>query len=331
MNSVELLEVSHLTVSVGGPDASLRPVRDVSLRVERGEVLGIVGESGSGKTMLTRAILGLLPPGVRVGNEAQICLDGVDLTELGPAELRQYWGPRLALVPQDPGLSLNPVRKIGAHLMDCVRRDPRVAKADRERRIIELLTRVGIADPARRMNAYPHQLSGGMRQRVLIAMAVALAPDLLIADEPTTALDVTVQGQVLDLIDELRSSSGTSVILISHDLSVIEGRCDRVAVMYGGRVVEIIPGGRLRSSRHPYSRGLMDCHPTVDMAPRIDLATIQGEPPTLPLIPATGCTFAPRCDRRQAVCAEVTPELSMASSGDAACACHFPLTEGALA
>jgi peptide/nickel transport system ATP-binding protein len=307
--SEALVQVRDLRTEIDTPRGLVTPVRGVSFDLKHGEMLGIVGETGSGKSLTVRSVMGLLPVGARYAPESRVDIDGVEITTAGPERLRGIWSRDIALIPQDPTTSLNPVRKIGAQIVDVVKRDPEVPKKGRRDRAAELLRSVGIADAGRRLDLYPHELSGGMRQRVLIAMAIALSPKLLIADEPTTALDVTVQRQILELIDDLRHRNDTSVILVSHDLSVIGQYSDRVAVMYGGRIVETMPAEGLHHvSRHPYTHGLLVSHPTIDAPPRVDLPTIGGEPPDIRNVPA-GCPFAPRCERAESRCTDENPPL----------------------
>lgn len=305
--SEQFLSVRQLVTRIDTPRGLVEPVSGVDLEVPAGETLGIVGETGSGKSLLVRSIMGLLPKGAYFDRDSQVVLEGVDLTQLSSRELRQYWGPRIALIPQDPGTSLNPVRKVGAQLLDSIARDPKVVRAERKDRAVELLRQVGIADPQRRLDLYPHEMSGGMRQRVLIAIAVSLSPHLLIADEPTTALDVTIQRQILDLIQELQEANGMTVILVSHDLAVVAGRADRVAVMYAGRIAELIPGNELHSGgRHPYTVGLMGSQPSITGTPRVNLPIVAGEPPDIRNRPP-GCPFGPRCAFRSDECQASTP------------------------
>lgn len=321
-----LVEVRNLQTEIPTPRGLVTPVRDVSFTVKSGEMLGIVGETGSGKSLTVRSVMGLLPQGAYYAQGSSVRVGNFEVTGATARRLRRFWGSDVALIPQDPTTSLNPVRKIGAQLGDVVKRDPSVPRDKRGQRAAELLTKVGIADSERRLNLYPHELSGGMRQRVLIAMAIALSPKLLIADEPTTALDVTIQKQILELIDELRTSMGTSVILVSHDLAVIEQYCDRVLVMYGGKVVESTDAESLIwRARHPYTRALLVSHPTIDAPPRVDLPTIGGEPPDIRRLPK-GCPFAARCSSVLDICHDVMPPLEPAAdqTGTQLVACHAP-------
>jgi peptide/nickel transport system ATP-binding protein len=316
-----ILELRDVTLSIPTPVGDVRPVRSVSLDLTVGETVGLVGESGSGKSMLSRAILGLLPPGASLSPDSR-----VTFRDLEGRKVRPRLGVDIALVPQDPLTSLNPVRKVGNQLLDGLRVHSGVKRSAARERGRALLDAVGIPEPDRVMALYPHQLSGGMRQRVLIAAAIALRPRVLLADEPTTALDVTVQKQILDLLDELTTEHSMAMILVSHDLSVVAGRSDRVAVMYAGKLVEILPAADLEErSSHPYTRALMASHPRIDGAPDADLLTIEGSPPD-PRHLVAGCPFAPRCVNRLPVCETVDPALTPNAAGDRQLACHNPMS-----
>jgi oligopeptide/dipeptide ABC transporter ATP-binding protein len=328
--AVPLLEVDDLRVAFPTRRGLLYAVDGVSFSIGPGEVLGIVGESGSGKSVTCRAILGLVPaPGAILGG--QVRLAGRDLVGMRPRHLRALRGRDVAMVFQDPRSALNPVFTIGHQIVEVLtqRRDYR--RPDARTRAIELLDRVGIPAPAKRMDAYSHELSGGMRQRVMIALALAGEPRLLIADEPTTALDVTIQDQILHLLLELRSETGMSVILVSHDLGVIAQTCDHVAVMYAGRLVEKSPVDTIfRAPAHPYTRALLDAIPRLHGAGAGDeLRPIPGQPPDLAALPP-GCVFAPRCPLVRPGCEQVTMELVPISPGHES-ACPFVLVDGASA
>ncbi len=318
-----MLSVENLVVSVGrGPDI----VRGVSFGIEPGEILGLVGESGSGKSMTSLALMGLLPPKLGI-SAGQVVLDGADITHLAPHQRVRRKCGKVAMIFQEPMTSLNPVLRIGEQIEEAVRvHDP---DADAPARARELLDMVRIPDAAHQLSAYPHQLSGGMRQRVMIAIALACRPQVLIADEPTTALDVTVQRQVLGLIRELCDSLHMGVLFITHDLGVVAQLADRVAVMYAGKLVETSDVGPLfRAPLHPYTAGLMACLPD----PESDdpaLATIPGAAPRPGDIP-DGCPFAPRCDRAAAPCRSGPVPLAHGAPGQSA-RCHFPLNERASA
>lgn len=329
----QLLEVDSLVTEIQTPKGIVRPVDGVSLSLNRGEMLGIVGESGSGKTVLVRSIMGLLPPNASVRQPGRVVFDGRDITAISAAERRHLWGKRIALIPQDPATSLNPVRKVGAQIADTLRRHGNLSKSDARKRAAQLLGDVGIADPERRLNLYPHEMSGGMRQRVLIAIAIANSPEMLIADEPTTALDVTIQRQILDLIDNLRRERNIGVLLISHDLSVVAGRSDRVVVMYGGRLVESLPSQELAlGGRHPYTRGLLESQPEIDAPPRVMLRTIPGEPPDIRTRTKQGCPFQPRCRNAIEICTSVMPDLLPVQPGSThTAACHNPVSDAPIA
>jgi peptide/nickel transport system ATP-binding protein len=325
----QLLEVDSLVTEIQTPSGTIRPVDGVTLTLDRGEMLGIVGESGSGKTVLVRSIMGLLPANASVKPPGQVVFDGQDITNISSLERRALWGKRIALIPQDPATSLNPVRKVGSQICDTLRRHGKLSRDDARKRAAQLLGDVGIADPERRLSLYPHEMSGGMRQRVLIAIAIANSPEMLIADEPTTALDVTIQRQILDLIDNLRRERNIGVLLISHDLSVVAGRSDRVVVMYGGLLVESLPSRELvLGGRHPYTRGLLESQPEIDAPPRVMLRTIPGEPPDIRTRTKRGCPFQPRCRNAAEVCESVMPDLLPIGMGPGhLAACHNPVSE----
>jgi len=313
-------ELRGLTAAVPGDKGAVRLVEEVSLSVRAGETLAVVGESGSGKTVTFVSALGLLPKPGRV-THGEALLDGVDLLRLPPDELRQMRGARIGMVFQDPLTGLNPVFRIGDQIAEVLRAHRPVGRREVRERAVELLARVQIPDPARRVDDYPHQFSGGMRLRVLIAMAIALGPRVLIADEPTTALDVTVQAQVLDLLGDLRDAEGMAMVLITHDLGVVARQADRVAVMYAGRVVETGTVAEVfRAPRHPYTISLFRSIPDIGAPAGSMLAAIAGSPPEPARRPA-GCAFAPRCFAvsEQAGCRTERPVLR--GEGHAA-ACH---------
>ncbi|MFI7426557.1 dipeptide ABC transporter ATP-binding protein [Micromonospora sp. NPDC049836] len=292
-----LLELRDLDTDIALRRGTVHALDGVSLRVMPGETLGVVGESGSGKTMTALSIMGLLPPGGRVSG-GQILFEGRDLRALPADQVRRIRGVRMGMVFQDPLTSLNPTMRIGAQVGEPLRVHERVGRAEARERTIEILRRVGMPRPERIVDNYPHELSGGMRQRVAIAMALVCSPRLLIADEPTTALDVTTQRQILELIDDLRDEFGMAVVLVTHDLGVIAGRADRVAVMYAGRVVETAATAELfRAPRHRYTQALMEALPEAairESGEHARLYSIPGLPPDLSR-PLTGCRFAPRC------------------------------------
>jgi peptide/nickel transport system permease protein len=306
-----VLDVQGLTVEIGTPHGSIRPVEDVFLFVRTGETLAIVGESGSGKSVTATAIMGLLPPVARAVR-GHAWLGGRDLLSLSEPALRKLRGAAVAMVFQDPMSSLNPVLRVGEQVTEAIRaHDRRIGETAVQARALGLFRRVGIADPERRLNVYPHEMSGGMRQRVMIAMALANSPRLLIADEPTTALDVTVQAQILDLLAELKRETGTAMIFITHSLGVVAEIADRVAVMYAGQVVEQgTVADVFARPLHPYTRALLDAVPEGDDMP----AGIPGVVPPPYAFPA-GCRFAPRCIRAIAACTEMPPVLEDAQPG----------------
>ena len=306
---------------------TVRAIEDVSFDVPRGGAVCIVGESGSGKSVTALAMLGLLPPGVGTIEQGEVRLDGVDLTKLSERELRKVRGRRVAMVFQEPMTSLNPVYTVGAQIIEAVRLHRDVSRKAARERAIEVLKLVGMPDPERRVDAYPHELSGGMRQRVMIAMALSCDPDVLLADEPTTALDVTIQAQILDLLRRLREELSMSVVLITHDLGVVAQFAERVVVMYAGRVVESSSVKELFANpAHPYTAGLLKSIPPMGMARQRDgarparLPTIEGVVPSLANLPP-GCRFEPRCVLRQARCATEEPELR--DLGARRSRCHY--------
>ncbi|WP_235830279.1 ABC transporter ATP-binding protein [Algihabitans albus] len=321
-----LVEAEGLSVSFAAEFGSLPAVRGVDLRLESGEILGLVGESGSGKSVTCQALLGLLPASSTVTGRLRVA--GETLAAGDAFAFERLRGDTISMIFQDPMSALDPLMTGRAHLYQRLRRHG--LQGDGEERARELLHQAGIADAARVLDAYPHQLSGGLCQRVVIALALAGGPQVLIADEPTTALDVTVQAQVLDLLEELRRTRGLAVILISHDLGVVAEICDRIAVMYAGQIVETGPTEAvLRRPAHPYTLGLLASRPSLS-GPRRELRAIRGSAPTPDALP-TGCTFAPRCDRGTAVCRAPAELLSLRSglSQHRLARCHLPLTEDA--
>jgi len=321
-----LLAVDDLRTTIHTARGDLRAVDGVSLRLDRGEMLGVVGESGSGKSVLGRTIMGLHTTGPLTTIQGRVEFDGQDIHGLRAGQLRDLWGSRIGMVFQDPMTALNPVKKIGTHLTETLRKHRGLGRGAARDRALELLAQVGIPDPRRRIDQFPHEMSGGMRQRVVIAMALANEPDLLIADEPTTALDVTVQRQILDLLDRLQEQLGMAVILISHNLGVVAGRADRVAVMYAGRIVETSEAGALfRAPHHPYAEALLAAIPRLELPPHLRLEAIEGAPPNM-LRPPSGCRYAPRCRYAQDDCVSRTPLLEgTPDEPDHRYACHHPV------
>ena len=307
----DLLTLRDLIVELPTPAGWVRPVNEVSLRIAEGEAVGLVGESVSGKTMMALAMMGLLPLGARVKGEARIEASergsATDLTRLTETQWRAVRGRDIAMVFQEPMTALNPVMRVGAQIEEAVRaHEPKLANEEVRRRMIESLRRAAVPEPEVRAAQFPHQLSGGLRQRAMIAMALAGGPRLLIADEPTTALDVTVQKQILDLLDRLRRELRLGLLFITHDLGVVAQVADRVAVMYAGRIVEEGPVGEvLRAPRHPYTQGLLAASPTLE---RGKLAPIPGTVPQLTALPP-GCAFEPRCAARVEECVKRVPEM----------------------
>ena len=310
-----LLEIRDLHVRFGTDARPLHAVRGIDLDVGPDEVVAIVGESGSGKSVTMLSVLGLLGPGARVSG--RIVFDGIDLLAAPPATLRSIRGRRIGVVFQDPMTSLNPAHTVGHQLSEAVSIHQRGDRRHANRRAGELLELVSIGDVDRRLRAYPHELSGGMRQRVMIAMALANDPELLIADEPTTALDVTIQAQILDVLASVQRERRLAVVLVTHDLGVVAGLARRVVVMYGGRVAE--QGDVVdvfHHHQHPYTRGLLACLPRLDR--RHDLVPFGGAPPSLDALPG-GCAFHPRCPVAIDRCRTDAPSLSVTGSTLAAC------------
>jgi oligopeptide/dipeptide ABC transporter ATP-binding protein len=314
-----LLKVSGLTVELPTPMGWVRPVNEVSPWIGKGESLGLVGESGSGKTMLSLALMGLLPSGARVSGDAVLDAGDVpakNLAKLQEADWRGVRGSEIAMVFQEPMTSLNPVMRIGAQIEEAIRaHEPGISRAVVQRRLMSALEHASVPEPEVRAKQFPHQLSGGLRQRAMIAMALAGRPKLLIADEPTTALDVTVQQQILELLDRLRREMELGLLFITHDLGVVAKVADRIAVMYAGRIIEEGATAEvLTSPKHPYTQGLLAASPTLL---RGKLAPIPGTVPQLAALPP-GCSFAPRCKFRRADCETVVPEFRNVSSGHSA-------------
>jgi oligopeptide/dipeptide ABC transporter ATP-binding protein len=312
-----LLELRNLNVAFPGTPSHLAAVRDLSLGISKGEVLGLVGESGSGKSVTSLSIMRLLPPQAIVSGEVLFTADGTpqNLLTLDPEPMRLLRGSRISMIFQEPMTALNPVMRVGEQIAEAVRAHADVSKKDSWDRAVEALKEVAIDDPGRRARDYPHQLSGGMRQRVMIAMAIVNRPELLIADEPTTALDVTIQAQILDLLASIREKFGLTMLFISHDLAVVSQVADRVAVMYAGNLVEL--GSRaeiFRAPAHPYTRGLLRAAPTLSTERNRPLQTIEGTVPPIDALPG-GCPFEPRCDFRVPECGKQLPQLTEISPG----------------
>jgi oligopeptide/dipeptide ABC transporter ATP-binding protein len=319
-----LLEVLHLniefpTAAAGAPGhtLALRAVRDVSFSIAPGEVLGLVGESGSGKSITSLAIMRLLPPQARTSGEILFSENGAtrNLPALTDDSMRQLRGSRIAMIFQEPMTALNPVMRVGDQIAEAVQAHGTRSRSEAARLAIQAMTDVAIPEPDRRARDYPHQLSGGMRQRVMIAMAVVNRPQLLIADEPTTALDVTIQAQILELLAELRAKFGLAMLFISHDLAVVSQVADRVAVMYAGSVVELGASREIfQAPAHPYTRGLLEAVPDLKTDRGQPLGTIEGTVPPLQAMPP-GCAFEPRCGFRIPECARALPPLIEVAPG----------------
>lgn len=319
-----LLEVADLSTHFETSRGLVRAVDGVSLTLDRGKTLGIVGESGSGKTVLSRSIMNLLPKRgvVRSGS---VRLEGNEILPLSAKEMRRYWGAQMAMIFQDPMTSLNPVMKIGKQITEAVRQHLDVTRQYANELAESLLASVRITEPHASLKEYPHQLSGGMRQRICIAIALACGPKLLFADEPTTALDVTVQAQVLDLIAHQQAERFMAMVLVTHDLGVVAGRADEIAVMYAGRIVEHAPTGVLFANmKMPYTEALLASIPKLDEHSHTRLATIPGRPPDL-VIPPPGCKFAPRCRYVQERCVQEEPPLTAGAAPGHEFRCWFPV------
>ena len=303
-----LLEINDLKTSFFTPVGEVKAIDGVSAYLNRGETLGIVGESGSGKSVSMLSLMGLLPEAGKVIS-GEILFDGKDLTKLKYRKMEEIRGNRIGIIFQDPMTSLNPVFTVGAQLVETIVKHKKISKETARRQALEYLDMVSIPDAAKRMKQYPHEFSGGMRQRVMIAMAICCEPELIIADEPTTALDVTIQAQILDLMKSLKKRLNTSIILITHDLGVVADICNRVNVMYAGAIVE---KGSSRdifyNPRHPYTRGLLKSVPNPKNLIKERLIPIKGQPPDL-LKPPAGCGFAPRCPSAMKICVQYRPPL----------------------
>jgi peptide/nickel transport system ATP-binding protein len=314
-----LVEISNLSVDFATGNGAVHALRDVNLAIGKRRVVGIVGESGSGKSTLALALLGLLPENTS-GVSGRIALDGEDLLALPPDDMQRLRGTRIAMIFQDPMTALNPVFTLGTQLVDAQRnRHPGLSRRQLRERAAAMLVRVGIPDASARLSAYPHQLSGGMRQRVMIAMALLCEPDVLIADEPTTALDVTIEAQIVALIKDLHAEFDGSIVFVSHSLGLISEICDEVAVMYAGKVVESGPTASLFARpSHPYTMALLACEIDPDDEPGERLVTIPGGLPDLVNVPK-GCIFAERCPSRFDKCAEEPSLRGVAPDHNAAC------------
>ncbi|OWR31509.1 peptide ABC transporter ATP-binding protein [Saccharibacillus sp. O23] len=312
--TAKLLEVSGLRTEFVTGGGVIRAVDGIDLKISEGETLGIVGESGCGKSITSLSIMQLLPSKIGRIAAGEIRFKGEDLVRRSGREVRRVRGNRMAMIFQEPMTSLNPVIRIGRQVAESARYHLKIGRKEAETLAIEMLRKVGISRPEQIVKQYPHELSGGMRQRVMIAMAMVCKPELLIADEPTTALDVTIQAQILDLMRELQREEGTAILMITHDLGVVAEMCDRVVVMYAGQIVEETDVRTLfRSPQHPYTRGLLDSLPQLSEG-RERLASIPGQVPNPLELPA-GCRFAPRCPVKMRECEEAVPELLTTEEG----------------
>jgi peptide/nickel transport system ATP-binding protein/oligopeptide transport system ATP-binding protein len=325
-----VLDVRGLKTVFRTRGGEVHAVNSVSFHLERGELLGVVGESGSGKSVTMMSLIGLLPSPPADVRAGQVFLGDTDILKISPEDLRNVRGARIGFVFQDPMTSLNPVFQVGMQIIEPLRAHMGMTKAQAADRAVELLELVGIPDARKRLNDYPHQFSGGMRQRVMIAIALACDPDVLIADEPTTALDVTIQAQILELVKELRQKLGMAIIWITHDLGVIAGIADRVMVMYGGQIVEHAPVRELFAKpQHPYTRALLQTIPRITGPRDTRLKVIEGQPPILNA-PLTACPFRARCEYRFDTCDAVNPARRaidaqpIGQGHDVACHWHAP-------
>jgi len=319
-----LLKVTDLRTTFTTARGTLPAVDGVNFELGDNEIIGIVGESGSGKTVLSRTIMGLNPR-ANISITGSVLIDGNEVVGSSESELRELWGSSVAMVFQDPMTSLNPMVRIGKQIDETLRVRLGMKKAEAKAAAIELLRKVGIPSPEERYKAYPNQLSGGMRQRVVIAMALACSPRLLLADEPTTGLDVTIQAQILDLLDTVRSDGQLSIILVTHDLGVVATRTQRIIVMYAGRVVEIgATADVFHSPRMPYTKALIESTPKISNPSHTVLPTIPGRPPDLYSL-ADGCAFAPRCSYATERCRTERPELQASVEDGHSFACWNPL------
>ena len=309
MSNTPLLQVKNLSTSFNVDAGEVRAVNGISFNLDRGRVLGIVGESGSGKSVTAYSIMRILvEPGKITGGE--ILFNGEDVTRFSERQMREFRGKKVSIIFQDPMTSLNPVYTIGNQLREAILLHTDRNRAEANARALEMLRLVGVNEPEKRLKQYPHELSGGMRQRVMIAMALACEPDILIADEPTTALDVTIQAQILELMQELQKKLGMAIIMITHDLGVVASMCERIAVMYAGRIVEYgTTEDIFYNPKHQYTRGLIRSIPRIDTKEHERLVPIEGTPVDL-LNPPAGCPFAPRCEACMKICLREMPPVT---------------------
>ncbi|MCB9100740.1 MAG: ABC transporter ATP-binding protein [Anaerolineales bacterium] len=320
-----LLDVRRLQVSFETTPGLVRAVNEVSFTLNRGEVLALIGESGSGKSVTALTVMGAMPSNVKQA-AGEIWFQGQNLLSLSPTAMRHIRGNRIAMVPQDPMIAFDPVYPIGVQIAEAIRAHQSLSHREAHERAVALLDQVGLPNAARRAAHFPHQLSGGMAQRALIAMALACGPDILIADEPTTALDVTVQAQILELLMHLKETMGLAVLFITHDMGVAAQIADRVAVMYAGRIVEQAEVDALfYRPQHPYTWGLLQSTLRVDDASDAEIRAIAGAPPS-PVAPPPGCAFHPRCPWAKPICREAAPALATVAPNHVA-GCHLPARE----
>lgn len=324
-NEQPLLEIDQLTLTFEQEADSIVALRDISISMKQGEILGLVGESGSGKSLTALSLMKLLPANARF-ESGDIRLDGVSIKNASEAVMRKYRGNHISMIFQEPMTALNPLVTVGKQIEELFVLHKKLGKADRKQKVLELLSAVGINEPEIRYKQFPFELSGGMRQRIMIAMALACDPKVIIADEPTTALDVTIQAQILDLLKEIKESYGTSILLITHDMGVIADIADRVAVMYAGQMMELASVDELLSRpHHPYTNGLLNSIPDLTHDLEGELNTIRGTVPDLKGLPK-GCPFHPRCDYATDRCKQEQPKLENIAS-DHLIACWHPLKD----
>lgn len=310
----KVLEIKNLSVSFHTYAGEVKAVRDVSFELDRKETLAIVGESGCGKTVTTKAILRLLKtPPAEIKKESQILFDGEEVTKMDKKRLLSYRGQDVSMIFQDPMTSLNPTMTVGAQIMEALEIHKKMKKKEAEAEAIRLLKLVNMPNAEERIKQYPHELSGGMRQRVMIAIALSCNPKVLLADEPTTALDVTIQAQIIDLLSELKEEFDTSIILVTHDLGVVANFADRIQVMYAGKIVETgLKEEIFYKPQHPYTWALLNSIPSLDKESKEELYSLGGTPPDL-ILPLVGCPFASRCDYAMEICREQAPETTILS------------------
>lgn len=319
--SKELLNAQNIKVTFKGRNQEVYAVRGVDIKVNRGEILGVVGESGSGKSVLMKSIMGLLPENAVVNGES-VMFNGADLLKYDEKEMRKIRGKEISMIFQDPMTALNPLRKIGYHVGEILMRHKGYSKKEAQQKAVDVLRMVSISNPEKRVKQYPHEFSGGMRQRVLIGMALSCEPKLLIADEPTTALDVSIQAQILDLLKDLQRDIQMSIVLITHDMGVVANTCSRIMIMYGGMVMEEgLTDEIFYEPKHPYTKALLRAIPTMERKEGERLQYIDGVPPAL-TSKTMGCPFADRCDFTKDICRQGVPDFqSFSETHKARCFC----------